>query len=222
MAEPSVDFVLGKKADERGGNASGDASGLDSGVLRAAPSSEVSNPVKTGGAGRFAKTEVGCFLRNDGSSGNLKTGIGGIVSSESVGVLELSRLAILASSSLILVMCACSAVFNFSISASFSLISSSNRFSSLRSLPISRLFHHCDYQDGPDMRAGRRRIVLKYGSSKLKCRWIWMMLYLSLGRYRKDKYVLVDSVCRLPPDCVMSENKSGKCHSANHKVDYQT
>ena len=29
----------------------------------------------------------------------------------------------------------------------------------------------------------------------------------SLGRYRKDEYVLVDSGCRLPPNCVISENK---------------
>ena len=27
------------------------------------------------------------------------------------------------------------------------------------------------------------------------------------GRYRKDEYVLVDSVCILPPNCVISENK---------------
>ena len=44
----------------------------------------------------------------------------------------------------------------------------------------------------------------------------------SLGRYKKDEYVLVDSGCRLPPKCVISENKSGKYHSANHKLDYQT
>ena len=90
MVESSVDFVLDKRADERRGNSSGDASGVESGVLRAGPSFGVSNPVKTGSAGRFARTEVGCLLsRNDnGSSGNLKIGIGGSVFSESVGILD--------------------------------------------------------------------------------------------------------------------------------------
>ena len=84
--DSSVDFALEKRAVERGRSPSGDASAMESGVLRAVPASEVSNPVKTGSAGRFAKTEIGCFLsRNDnGSSGNLKIDIGISSSSESV------------------------------------------------------------------------------------------------------------------------------------------
>ena len=90
MVESNVDFVLAKRAVGRRVSPSGDASGVESGVLRAVPSSEVSNPVKAGSAGRFAKREVGCFLsRNDnGSSGNLKIGMGGTLLSEEVGIPE--------------------------------------------------------------------------------------------------------------------------------------
>ena len=44
-----------------------------------------------------------------------------------------------------------------------------------------------------------------------------------LGRYGKDENVLVDSGCRLPrKPCVISETRSGKYHSANHKLDFRT
>ena len=85
----NVDFVLEKGADERAGNTSGDASGVEGEVLRAGPSSGISNSVKIGVAGRFARTDIGClFLRNDsGTSGNLKIGVGGSLL-ESVGIVE--------------------------------------------------------------------------------------------------------------------------------------
>ena len=64
------------------------------------------------------------------------------------------------------------------------------------------------------------RTQIRFKRAKMRVD-INVVISWSLSRCRKDECVLVDSVCRLPPNCVILENKVAN-FILPIKLDYQT
>ena len=127
MLDTEVGSVLVEIGDSRGGSICGEAVGVKSEGRGVALPTGVSKPVNFGRAGRFAKTEIGCwfFSGDGGRAGRLNNGGGGgcCFSGDEgcVGVISCRRLATLVSSSLNFDTKSRFCRFNSSISRSLSI-----------------------------------------------------------------------------------------------------